>query len=175
MNYYDILEVDEQSSDEEIKKAYRTKALRYHPDTNAGNTAAEEMFKKINEAYSVLSDKQKRASYDMSLHGDPQTAFTGNQNPFTQNPFADGNTYEYDPFTYQFRWRTNTSYDRNNQSSHRSAFGSFVWGIVDLWLGLLSFRATAFFGLFAFIISLSLLVKGIRHLKTAFFLFLHDR
>ena len=65
MDYYEILGVSKAASDEEIKKAYRAKALQYHPDKNQGNAAAEEMFKKINEAYSVLSDSKRRADYDI--------------------------------------------------------------------------------------------------------------
>lgn len=63
-NYYDILGVAKSASDAEIKKAYRKLALEYHPDRNQGNKAAEEKFKEINEAYAVLSDKQKRSQYD---------------------------------------------------------------------------------------------------------------
>jgi molecular chaperone DnaJ len=61
---YKVLGVDRKSSDEEIKKAYRKLARRYHPDTNAGDKQAEERFKDIQEAYSVLSDPEKRRAYD---------------------------------------------------------------------------------------------------------------
>ena len=57
-NYYEILGVSENASDEEIKKAFRKLALRYHPDRNS-NAAAEEKFKEISEAYSILIGKQK--------------------------------------------------------------------------------------------------------------------
>ena len=63
-NYYDTLGVSKSATDAEIKKAYRKLALEYHPDRNQGNKAAEEKFKGINEAYAVLSDKQKRSQYD---------------------------------------------------------------------------------------------------------------
>lgn len=63
-DYYEILEVDKTSDKEIIKKAYRKMALKYHPDRNPGNKSAEEMFKKINEAYEVLSDEEKRQVYD---------------------------------------------------------------------------------------------------------------
>jgi curved DNA-binding protein len=64
MDYYQIIGVDKKASSEEIKKAYRKLALKYHPDKNPEDKAAEEKFKQINEAYAVLSDKEKRAQYD---------------------------------------------------------------------------------------------------------------
>lgn len=64
-DYYKILGVDKKASNEEIKRAYRKLALKYHPDKNKGNKKAEEKFKEINEAYAVLSDDEKRKQYDM--------------------------------------------------------------------------------------------------------------
>lgn len=63
-DYYNILGVNKTASDEEIKKAYRKLAMKYHPDHTKGDKAAEEKFKKISEAYAVLSDKEKRKQYD---------------------------------------------------------------------------------------------------------------
>ena len=63
-DYYDVLGVSRNADDKEIKKAYRKLAKLYHPDTNPGNKAAEEKFKEVNEAYSVLSDPKKRKMYD---------------------------------------------------------------------------------------------------------------
>jgi len=63
-DYYRILGVEKNAGPEEIKKAYRKLALRYHPDKNPGNREAEEKFKKINEAYAVLSDPEKRDQYN---------------------------------------------------------------------------------------------------------------
>lgn len=63
-DYYKILGVNKNTPPDEIKKAYRKLALKYHPDKNPGNKEAEEQFKKINEAYAVLSDTEKRKQYD---------------------------------------------------------------------------------------------------------------
>lgn len=63
-DYYEILGVDRNATDDDIKKAFRKLALKYHPDRNKGDKAAEEKFKEINEAYQVLSDPQKRSQYD---------------------------------------------------------------------------------------------------------------
>lgn len=64
MDYYEQLGVAKSASADEIKKAYRKLALKYHPDRNQGNKEAEEKFKKISEAYAVLSDAEKRKQYD---------------------------------------------------------------------------------------------------------------
>ena len=63
-DYYKVLEITKSASQEEIKKAYRKKALQYHPDKNPGNADAEKRFKEISEAYEVLSDEKKRQIYD---------------------------------------------------------------------------------------------------------------
>jgi molecular chaperone DnaJ len=67
-DYYEVLGVNRGASDEEIKKAYRKLAVKFHPDKNPGDKSAEENFKEIGEAYEALSDSQKRAAYDQFGH-----------------------------------------------------------------------------------------------------------
>ena len=67
-DYYEVLEVPKNATADEIKKAYRKKALQYHPDRNPGDKEAEEKFKEAAEAYGVLSDENKRARYDRYGH-----------------------------------------------------------------------------------------------------------
>ncbi len=100
-DYYEILGVSKNASDDEIKKAYRKLAVKYHPDKNPGNKEAEEKFKEINEAHDVLSDKQKRARYDQFGHAGVGGA---GSNPFGAggNPFGGGFDFNGQTFNFDF-------------------------------------------------------------------------
>lgn len=80
--YYSVLGVDKKASEDEIKKAYRKKAMQYHPDKNDGDRKAEDRFKEISEAYEVLSDPGKRSQYDKYGSSGRDRSF-GGQGPFS--------------------------------------------------------------------------------------------
>jgi molecular chaperone DnaJ len=88
-DYYDVLGVGRESGDQEIKGAYRKLALKFHPDRNPDDPNAEEKFKEASEAYSVLSDPQKRAAYDRFGHAGLQGAAGGGFNPDAFQDFGD--------------------------------------------------------------------------------------
>jgi molecular chaperone DnaJ len=67
-DYYDVLGVDKNASDADVKKAYRKKAMKYHPDRNPDDKSAEDKFKEANEAYEVLGDAEKKSRYDRFGH-----------------------------------------------------------------------------------------------------------
>jgi DnaJ-class molecular chaperone len=116
-DYYEVLGVDKNASDKEIKKAYRKKALKWHPDKN-DSPEAEKKFKQINEAYEVLSDPQKKQTYDQFGHAafqqgaGGQRGAGGQQGPFTytfnfgqggQSPFGQGGAEQFQGFTDPFK------------------------------------------------------------------------
>lgn len=93
-DYYELLGVTRSASESELKSAYRKLALKWHPDRNK-EAGAEAKFKEINEAYEVLSNKEKRAKYDQFGHAafDPSAGFGGG---------AGGGSYRSGPFTYTY-------------------------------------------------------------------------
>ncbi len=106
-NYYDILGVSKSASEAEIKKAYKKKAMQYHPDKNAWDKKAETKFKEINEAYQIIGDKTKKADYDQfgSAEANP---FTGWGDPF--------------------RWTWRTQSRQSQSAGFEDIFSQFGWG-----------------------------------------------
>ncbi len=181
-NYYDILGVSKTATADEIKKAYRTLAFKYHPDRNPGNAEAEEKFKQISAAYDVLSDESKRRQYDMGYSTDSysssQTA--GNQQYQRQyqytysNPFGDDNFWEWFN-SAQFRSRNqqtqNTNnyynqYDYSNRASNepetkRDYFSQLFLKALQTFVGFTFFRFSWIIIPFGPIICIGVIVNGI--------------
>jgi curved DNA-binding protein len=100
-DYYSILGVNKKATDEEMKKAFRKLAVKYHPDKNPGNKEAEEKFKELNEAYEVLSDGEKRKKYDK--YGANWNQFNGAQGQQYQGASpGGGQSYRFDGDSDEF-------------------------------------------------------------------------
>ncbi len=96
-DYYEVLGVNKNASDDEIKKSYRKLAMKYHPDRNPGDKEAEQKFKEATEAHEVLSDKQKRARYDQFGHAGVNGGANGG------NPFGNASgSYSYNGQSFDF-------------------------------------------------------------------------
>lgn len=128
-DYYDILGVKKNASEDEIKKAYRALAKKFHPDKNKGNKDAENKFKEISEAYAVLSDSEKRGQYDRL----GREAFSGG-NPFAggQNPFGGG--FDFSQFAGQFGGAAGGR-GGGRRSTRRGSTGGFTDILSDLFGG----------------------------------------
>ena len=119
-NYYEILGVTKNATADEIKKAYRTLAFKYHPDRNPGDTAAEEKFKQISAAYDVLGDEVKRRQYDMGGYSSDSYSSAGSQSQQYQhqyqytysNPFGEENFWEW------FNNAQSRSQNQQTQNTH---------------------------------------------------------
>lgn len=98
-DYYEVLGINKNATDDEIKKAYRKLAKKYHPDANPNNKEeAEAKFKEVNEAYENLSDPQKRKMYDQFGHNGPQ-GFGGQGGPFGQGGYYSYSSSGFDGFS----------------------------------------------------------------------------
>lgn len=113
-DYYSILEVKETATADQIKKAYRKLALKYHPDKNQGNKSSEEKFKQIAEAYEHLGSEDKRKKYDTARKPKFRSSPVDNFDDFVNNEFRAGRDrgFRNNPFTYTRHKRSSTASDR---------------------------------------------------------------
>ena len=130
-DYYDILGVKKSATDDEIKKAYRNLAKKFHPDKNKGNKDAENKFKEISEAYAVLSDQEKREQYDR-LGLEAFSGFGGGAGG--ANPFAGFDFSQFAQFGGGAR-------DRRATGGTRRSSGGFTDIFSDLFGGAQAFEA----------------------------------
>lgn len=180
-NYYDILGVPKTATSDEIKKAYRTLAFKYHPDRNQGNAEAEEKFKQISAAYDVLGDEAKRRQYDMGYYSESAYSNAGNQSQqqyqrqyqYTySNPFGDDNFWEwFNGANFRNRYQqTQNSYGNYSQyhysqeeepQTRTSYFSTFILKALQIFVGLMFFRFSWFIIPFGPIICIGVIVNGI--------------
>ncbi len=125
-NYYDILGVSKNASQDEIKKAYRKKAMEYHPDRNKNNPEAEKMFKKVWEAYDTLWDEQKKKQYDMF--------WSSSWNPFWWWSYWWWNPFWWSAWAWWFSWFEDIFWGM--WWSSRSSNNWFEFNFEDLFWGM---------------------------------------
>lgn len=176
MDYYKILGVEKTASADDIKKAYRKLAFKYHPDRNQGDTDAEEKFKQVNEAYDVLGDEQKRKNYDLggqyyssSYNGN---SYSENQNPFGDEQFwqwfsqaqqNDQNNQTYSNEEYKQYYRKNYNY----RETKSQLWANFFIRLVEAILGVLFLRIS-FIIPFGGLICLVMIFRGVTGALSSF-------
>ena len=179
-NYYEILGVPKTATADEIKKAYRTLAFKYHPDRNPGNAEAEEKFKQISTAYDVLGDEAKRRNYDLGGYSDnysyssqsAQNQQYQRQYQYTySNPFGDDNFWEWFNGA-QFRARNQQTQNTQNEysqyhftndeeKSRGEHVSTFVLKVLQTFVGFTFLRFSWFIIPFGPIVCIAVIVNGI--------------
>lgn len=162
-DYYERLGVSRDASTEQIKKAFRERAFEYHPDRNPGNPGAEEKFKKVNEAYSILGDADKKMRYDAggySSNGFESGGFAANG--FNPEDFMRNRSNGETPFG-QYTWTFNAGNPRRSDPvySKRDVVEMLLRSIVSVVVGVLLFRLSAVFGIFGILICITAIGRGL--------------
>ena len=130
-NYYDILGIDKSASDDQIKKAYKKLAMKYHPDRNKNNKEeAETKFKDISHAYNILSDKNKKQTYDQFGEEGLQGGMGGNFNPFSMFEEMFGNNQ-----SFPFHMNSGHNMNRKNNSGNSQEVKQLKISLNDLYIG----------------------------------------
>lgn len=181
-DYYEILGVNKSATQEEIKKAYRTLAFKYHPDRNPGDKTAEEKFKEISAAYNTLGDEAKRRQYDTYGTAEENTAYyrpRSDYGNYSANPFENEDIFwqwfgqnAYTNTTQYNRAYTNSSDNERQEKKHYSKTSLFIIFISKLFQALVGVMLLRFSFLFFPIgpfIALGIIVTGIKGAITALY------
>ena len=174
-NYYETLGVSKNATADEIKKAYRTLAFKYHPDRNPGDKAAEEKFKQMTAAYDVLSDESKRRNYDLggfetNNYSSENQQYQQRQYQYTyNNPFGDENYWQW--FSGAGRAGNTQNYDWNRETEPKRTrseyFSMFILKALQTFVGLTFLRFSWYIIPFGPIICICVIVNGITGLVQA--------
>lgn len=121
---YNELGVSKTATAEEIKKAYRELAFKYHPDRNPGDAAAEEKFKNINAAYSVLGDETKRTQYDNYGSADANAY----QNPFANQQYGSANQFTNSDAFWDWFSNAQNANGQNSSQENNTYWHTYSWG-----------------------------------------------
>ena len=139
---YSILGVEKTATADQIKKTYRELAMKYHPDRNPGDAVAEEKFKKISSAYSVLGDETKRKQYDMYGSTDNSSSTTYSGSWQGSGGYYQGNPFEewFKDFNRQSQYEYNDSNKNYEEPTKLKAFGKLVSSLVSIIIGFFFLR-----------------------------------
>ncbi len=179
IDYYDTLNVSKTANDEEIKKSFRKLAMKYHPDKNPNDRIAEDKFKKVNEAYSVLSDPEKRRQYDLggfaanSQYGYSQQAYYGgtyHANNTQNNPFGDNSFWEdiFSQYNQEYQKQQAKKKEEQNSFSKKEGIFLIIRGILSIIFGIVLIQSLVFLGIFTLILTFSLITNGIRKIRMGY-------
>lgn len=158
-DYYEVLGVQKNASAEEIKKAYRNLAFKYHPDRNPDDKVAEEKFKQISAAYDVLGDETKRRNYDLGGYTDNSNY----QQTYNQYQYSNSAQDFYEQFFNQRnRYTYSSREDDDTEVQDKRYFGvQFITNIFKTLVGFALLRTIWFFFPFGMIISFGVIASGI--------------
>lgn len=148
-NLYEILGVSENASADELKKAYRALALKYHPDRNPGDTVAEEKFKNITAAYEILGDEKKRQEYDMSL-----------KYGYTKSS-SQGYDYDFDMSEMFREYSRQANQYKKRKMSTGEAFQKMCLSIISVIVTFFVSRIIVYIPIFGFLIAMFLCISSV--------------